>query len=126
MCDEKKSNKCNKQLKLIEHSNKNVDIYRDESDGNGINKYLVSMKNDVESILCILNFQNQPFSQGVNGISIEDLLYICVDRLNEFQKGGLACEYNKNAIKDINSAILELEKRTKDREKRKVEGTYEK
>lgn len=107
---------------LLVFNNKHVDAYRDEK----ANNYVVSKKGNQKQFLCVLHFQDQVFEKGVNGVTIEDLLYIARDRLIKFQDGELACEYNKNAIKDINSALKELDKRTEDRKKRGVEGKMKK
>lgn len=69
-------------------------------------------------------FQNGPIGEaGVNGISQEALLAIVEDRLASFQKGPYACRENAVALTKIQEAMMWLQKRTRDRETRGVEGT---
>ena len=71
-----------------------------------------------------IQFQNGPVpDKGVNGIFIEDLLAICIHRLNGFQTGKLACTFNANAVEHIELALQFLQARTEDRKDRGVEGT---
>jgi len=60
----------------------------------------------------------------VNGCHNEDLLVIVLDRLNGFQNSEYRCRENAIAITKIEEALLWLNKRTKDRITRGVEGTY--
>lgn len=69
-------------------------------------------------------FQNGPVKEhGVNGISIESLLAICIDRLEGFQSGAYANGYNQVALNNCREALNSLKQRTKDRQRRGVEGT---
>ncbi len=61
---------------------------------------------------------------GVNGVTIEALLAVCVDRLEGFQAGDFANGYNEIAIGYIYDAIAILNKRTTDRKSRGVEGQH--
>ena len=71
-----------------------------------------------------VSFQNGPIKEvRVNGCQTEDLIAICIHRLEGFQSGGLLCEENDRAIFDLISAKSWLNKRTKDRQERNVEGT---
>jgi hypothetical protein len=79
-----------------------------------------------ETCLKVL-FQNGPIAEaGVNGISNEALLAIVADRLFGFQQGGYACYENGMALMKINEAMMWLQKRTRDRVARGVEGTSQK
>lgn len=70
-----------------------------------------------------INFQNGPIAEvGANGCSNEDLLAIVKDRLECFQKGKLPCEHNMRALHHVAMALDLLNDRTRDREKRGVEG----
>lgn len=74
-----------------------------------------------------IQFQNGPIQEaGVNGISNEALLAIVEDRLAGFQSGEYACRENALALTKIQEAMLWLQKRTRDRVARGVEGTSEK
>ncbi len=69
-------------------------------------------------------FQNGPIKEaGVNGISGEALLAIVIDRLRSFQAGPYACRDNAVALTHVEEAIMWLQKRTRDRLARGVEGT---
>jgi len=72
-------------------------------------------------------FQNGPIPEnGVNGITQEVLLEICADRLRSFQAGQFACRENAIALTKIEEAQMWLQKRTRDRMARNVEGTHQK
>jgi hypothetical protein len=69
-------------------------------------------------------FQNGPIQEhGVNGISGEALLAILIDRLRCFQAGPYASNENMHALVSLTEALDWLQKRTKDRLARGVEGT---
>ena len=71
-----------------------------------------------------IHFQSKVIPKGIDGVTIEDLLLICLDRLNHFQKGRLYCAENQQAIVNIYSAICYLNMRTLDRKHNGTEGTY--
>lgn len=69
-------------------------------------------------------FQNGPILEsGVNGVSQEALLAIVIDRLRSFQAGPYSCRENAIALTKIEEAMMWLQKRTRDRLARGVEGT---
>lgn len=71
-----------------------------------------------------LHFQNGPIPEaGVNGVTHEVLIAIVMDRLESYQRGPFACEENAAAITHLKAAQESLLNRSKDREKRGVEGT---
>jgi hypothetical protein len=73
---------------------------------------------------CRIHFQNGPIQEfGVNGISGEALLAIVIDRLRCFQAGPYACDDNREALERIEGGLAWLQKRTKNRLARGVEGT---
>lgn len=59
---------------------------------------------------------------GVNGMTHEALLAIVIDRLERFQDGPFASQYNATALQNAREALRALQKRTLDRIKRGVEG----
>lgn len=70
-------------------------------------------------------FQNGPINEvGVNGVTQEALLSIVEDRLLGFQSGPYACRENAAALTKIQEAMMWLQKRTRDRMARGVEGTH--
>lgn len=71
-----------------------------------------------------ISFQNGPIQEhGVNGVSGEALLAIVIDRLRCFQAGPYASNDNALALNHVESALQWLQKRTRDRLERGVEGT---
>lgn len=72
----------------------------------------------------VIHFQKGPIKEaGVNGCHQEDLIAICIHRLESFQKGVFACAENHTAITKLREALHWLNQRTEDRVKRGVEGT---
>lgn len=71
-----------------------------------------------------IKFQDGILKDGRNGLQVEEALQQCVERLNQYNSK-VPCRENSIAITNIETAILWLNKRTKDREKRRVEGTDE-
>lgn len=76
---------------------------------------------------CFIHFQEGPIKEfGINGITQEALLAICIDRLRGFQGGPFACDDNHEACVHLLSALQCLQRRTVARIKRGVEGTNQK
>lgn len=74
-----------------------------------------------------ISFQNGPIAEsGVNGLTQEVLIAICVDRLRGFQSGQYACRENALALTKLEEAQHWLHHRTLARMQRGVEGTHEK
>lgn len=72
-----------------------------------------------------LQFQNGPVKDaGFNGITQEVLLEIVADRLRSFQAGPHAGRENAVALTHLETAQMWLQKRTRDRMARGVEGTH--
>lgn len=82
----------------------------------------------VKDATCLkMSFQNGPIKEaGVNGISQEALLAIVEDRLACFQSGPYACDDNAQALMKVREAMMCLQKRTRERMSRGVEGTHQK
>lgn len=75
----------------------------------------------------VISFQNGPILEaGVNGISGEALLAIITDRLRSFQAGPFSCRENAVALTHAETTMMWLQKRTRDRLARGVEGTNQK
>ncbi len=73
-----------------------------------------------------VRFQNGPIPEnGVNGITQEVLIAICIDRLRSFQAGPFACRENALALTRLEEAQHWLHSRTRERMSRDVEGTHE-
>jgi hypothetical protein len=74
---------------------------------------------------CDINFQCGPIAEaGVNGITHEALLAVLIDRLEGFQSGSYACADNQEALDALRTAMTALQRRTKARVARGVEGTH--
>jgi hypothetical protein len=74
-----------------------------------------------------ISFQNGPIQEaGVNGISGEALIAIVIDRLRSFQAGQFSCRENAVALTKLEESLMWLQKRTRDRLARGVEGTNSK
>ena len=72
-----------------------------------------------------IRFQNGPIHEaGVNGVSGEALMAVLLDRLRGFQSGQFACRENALALTHLETALMWLQKRTRDRTARGVEGTH--
>jgi len=73
----------------------------------------------------VILFQNGPIKEaGVNGHTHEALAAIIIDRLRSFQAGPFACEENQEALAHFESGLEVLQRRTKRRIARGVEGTH--
>lgn len=72
----------------------------------------------------VILFQNGPIQEfGVNGLTNEAMIAIVIDRMRAFQAGPFKSNQNLYALSDLESALGHLQARTRDRIKRKVEGT---
>jgi hypothetical protein len=73
-----------------------------------------------------LTFQNGIISEvGINGITQEILIAICIDRLRSFQAGNFCCRESALALTKLEEAQMWLHSRTRSRMDRGVEGTHE-
>lgn len=108
-----------------------VTIDDDSGAGGASHKYSVieagvSATGSASSKFASISFQNGPIGEhGVNGCHNEDLLAIVLHRLQCFQSGAFPCKENEMAILKIEEAIHWLNSRTRDRQKRGVEGKSE-
>ena len=59
-----------------------------------------------------------------NGAFVEDVIEAVIDRLEYYQKSKFACDSNAQALLCLKLAASHLQRRTKDREARAVEGTH--
>ena len=92
--------------------------------GGAHHHYLIDAGNDEDdSVLGSIEFQLGPIAEaGINGVQIEHLLAVAIDRLECFQAGPFASPYNANALKFCGEALAALQRRTRDRLARGVEG----
>jgi hypothetical protein len=79
---------------------------------------------DSGGVKTLIKFQNGPIAEaGVNGGSNEALLAIVIDRMRGFQSGPYKCRDNACALTHLEEALMWLQKRTRERMARGVEGT---
>lgn len=79
-----------------------------------------------------ISWQDGPLGRGEdrrapNGAFVEDVLLAVHQRLEHYQTvagGRFACVENERAMEHIRSALAHLDGRTRDRERREVEGTH--
>ncbi len=76
-----------------------------------------------------ISWQNGPLGRDEtrkepNGAFVEDIIAAVIDRIDYYQKSQFKSDYNQKAIEYLILANKELNARTIDREKRKVEGTH--
>jgi len=111
----------------IIYSNEYLAIIADESThGVPPDEYTITVQDTDDEVVANILFQTGPIKEdGVNGCQQEDLLEIVLHRLRCFQEGDYANVYTEVAIERIEEALESLSYRTKDREKRGVEGTSE-
>ena len=62
--------------------------------------------------------------QEPNGAILEDVIATCVDRLQFFQDSKFSCRENALAITHLQEAMHWLNFRTRERQRRGVEGSY--
>lgn len=94
--------------------------------GNACHEYVIDQHatENVNPIQTSIRFQNGPIQEfGVNGISNEALLSIVEDRLLGFQSGKFACRDNAVALTKLQECLMWLQRRTRERMQRGVEGT---
>jgi hypothetical protein len=77
-----------------------------------------------------ISWQNGALGRGEdrkepNGAFIEDVLGAVIDRLEYYQGTRFRCDDNSETLVHLKHAAWHLNRRTKDKEKRGVEGTHE-
>lgn len=101
-----------------------INVLDEPGQGGACHEYTITSPGVVT---CRIGFQNGPIQEaGVNGISGEALLAVVIDRLRSFQAGQFACRENAVALTHLESSLMWLQKRTRDRLARGVEGTNQK
>jgi hypothetical protein len=114
-----------------------ISVLDEPGQGGANHEYLVDWKdgmrfrpdspNEQASCATAINFQNGPIQEvGVNGLTHEALTAILIDRLRSFQAGPFAGRENAIALTHYEEALMWLQKRTRARMARGVEGTHQK
>jgi hypothetical protein len=102
-----------------------IDVLDAPGQGGACHQYLIHTGG--LGATCAIQFQNGPIKEfGVNGVSGEALVAVVIDRLRSFQAGSFACRENAVALIKLEEAMMWLQKRTRDRLARGVEGTNQK
>lgn len=114
---------------VVDTSHKYTNVYASDYIGPGgaHHHYDIVHKEEgkPDRFLATLNFQDGPIKEaGINGVMDENLIAIVIDRLQGFQTGDFKSQYNAIAITKLEEALMWLQKRTRDREARGVEGTH--
>jgi hypothetical protein len=83
----------------------------------------------VDGVGLSITWQDGPLGRGAerkepNGAFVETVLAAALQRIEFYQSGKFKCRENALAITKIEEALLWLDKRTRDREARQVEGTH--
>jgi hypothetical protein len=108
---------------------------------NAIKECLIENKQDdkgnptggvVSGVGCEIRWQDGPLGRGEdratpNGAFVETVLSAALQRIQFYQdasEGRFRCRENAVAITKIEEALMWLDKRTRDREARQVEGTH--
>lgn len=78
--------------------------------------------NGAEGALMIFFQEGLVPEAGTNGVTIESLIAVLIDRLEGFQKGPFPSHHNTTAIYHLNAALDVLNARTSERVARGVEG----
>jgi hypothetical protein len=77
-----------------------------------------------------ISWQNGPLGRGndrkePNGAFVEDVIQAVIGRIAFYQTSRFACHDNDEALDHLERAAWALDRRTKDRETRDVEGTHQ-
>lgn len=71
-----------------------------------------------------ISFQNgSVVTNGKNGLTIEAVIAIAMDRLEQYNQGNFKCNHNDLAIEHLKAAKLALDLRVQDRKERGVYDT---
>ena len=101
----------------------------DPGPGGAHHLYFIDVNNpdpEMENSRTVIKFQKGGVKEaGYNGISNEALLAIVQHRLECFQRGPFACEFNSHALSHVSQALDMLKARTRERQTRGVEGKSE-
>ena len=123
-----------KKITTIQKREKLNDVYALDIKGNGGANHLYAIYSkevgiDGNSIFSKeIQFQNgaRKESGSIHGVLDTDLLEIVRHRIQCFQSGPFATEYNQKALEHIEIALMYLNRRVEDRIERNVLGTNNK
>lgn len=102
-----------------------ITAHGEPSNGGAYHDYVIS-NSATHDTLAVIHFQEGGIKQvGVNGVSEAALLEIVADRLRGFQAGPYGDRNNSIAITKIEEALHRIHDRTRERQRRQVEGTQQ-
>jgi hypothetical protein len=100
-----------------------ITVLDEPGQGGACHQYQIKLEDRPDRTINV-QFQDGPVKEaGFNGISQEALLAIVIDRLKGFQSGQFSTKENACALTHCQEALMWLQKRTRDRMARGVEGT---
>jgi hypothetical protein len=120
------------KLSTIQKREKLNDVYAMDEKGNGGANHLYKIESPVGDgtgfIMAEIQFQNgaRKLPDSIHGVLDTDLLEIVRHRLQCFQQGPFATEYNAEALKHTELALMWMNRRVEDRIERDVLGTNNK
>lgn len=117
------------KLNTIQKREKLNDIYAlDEAGAGGAHHFYCIDGRTYGGLLVNIQFQEGPRKEedSIHGVIDSDLLEIVRHRLQCFQAGPFASEYNSKALEHIEIALMYMNRRVEDRIERNVLGTYNK
>lgn len=123
-----------RKLSTIQKRENLNEVYAADEKGNGgaNHEYYIVIndgkRKDFANDVVVIQFQNGPrnVESSQHGILDTDLLEITRNRLQCFQAGPYASEYNAKALEHIELALMYLNRRVEDRIERNVLGTNNK
>lgn len=100
-----------------------IDATGEPSHGGAYHDYLIVNNDGSDKVVGSIHFQEGPIKEhGINGVTEAALLEIVLHRLRAFQAGPFSSRDNSLAITHIEDGLMRLHNRTRDRQRRKVEG----
>ncbi|GKZ04067.1 hypothetical protein ANS017_26380 [Paraclostridium bifermentans] len=119
------------KLITIQKREKLNDVYAVDEKGNGgaNHEYLISIDRGLQVPIEVkIQMQNgvRADENSIQGICDQGLLEIVKHRLEGFQSGPFASEYNAKALEHLEIALMYMNRRVEDRIERNVLGTYNK
>lgn len=104
----------------------NTFIKHDAAKYKSSNNYFIfsnAFDDEYINLLTAIHFQEGPVAEvGVNGVFMEDVIAIVIDRLQQYQATEFSCRENSIAITKLEESLMWLNKRTTNRHRRGVHG----
>jgi hypothetical protein len=91
--------------------------------GDACHDYMISFDGGKTERQTRIYFQKGPIKENTfNGVNNESIIAVVIDRLKGFQSGHFSCNENAVALRKLEEAIMWLQRRTRNRIQRGVEG----